>query len=81
MPTFTHDRVEIAYLDEGEGDPILLIHGFASNRSANWVEPGWVKLLVTARARNSMTRRPIRRPPWRRTPARCSTTLESRAPT
>ncbi len=46
MPTFTHDRVEIAYLDEGEGDPILLIHGFASNRVANWVDPGWVKLLV-----------------------------------
>ena len=32
MPTFTHDGIEIAYLDEGEGDPILLIHGFASNR-------------------------------------------------
>ena len=46
MPTFTHDGIEIAYLDEGEGDPILLIHGFASNRFANWVDPGWVKLLV-----------------------------------
>jgi pimeloyl-ACP methyl ester carboxylesterase len=46
MPTFTHDGIEIAYLDEGEGDPILLIHGFASNRVVNWVEPGWVKLLV-----------------------------------
>ena len=46
MPSFTHDGIEIAYLDEGEGDPILLIHGFASNRAANWVDPGWVKLLV-----------------------------------
>jgi pimeloyl-ACP methyl ester carboxylesterase len=46
MATFIHDGVEIAYLDEGAGDAILLIHGFASNRAANWVDPGWVKLLV-----------------------------------
>ena len=37
---------DIAYLDEGEGDPILLIHGFASNAMTNWGNPGWVKLLV-----------------------------------
>ena len=30
MPTFQNGPVEIAYLDEGEGEPILLIHGFAS---------------------------------------------------
>jgi pimeloyl-ACP methyl ester carboxylesterase len=46
MATFNHDGVEIAYLDEGAGDAILLIHGFASNRAANWVDTGWVKLLV-----------------------------------
>jgi len=50
MPTFRHDGIEIAYLDEGPQDPatdvILLIHGFASNRTVNWVEPGWVKVLV-----------------------------------
>lgn len=46
MPVFEQDDVEIAYLDEGEGDPILLIHGFASNKSVNWVNPGWVDLLV-----------------------------------
>ncbi|WP_299481290.1 alpha/beta hydrolase [uncultured Roseibium sp.] len=38
--------VKIAYLDEGEGDPILLIHGFASNKQVNWQYPGWVDLLV-----------------------------------
>ncbi|GGB59502.1 alpha/beta hydrolase [Roseibium aquae] len=38
--------MDIAYLDEGEGDPILLIHGFASNKQVNWVYPGWVDTLV-----------------------------------
>ncbi|MBL8564944.1 MAG: alpha/beta hydrolase [Hyphomicrobiaceae bacterium] len=45
MPTFLSDDVEIAYIDEGEGNPILLIHGFASNVSTNWVVPGWVGYL------------------------------------
>ncbi|MEP3045775.1 MAG: alpha/beta hydrolase [Roseibium sp.] len=46
MPVFEESGVQIAYLDEGEGDPILLIHGFASNKQVNWVNPGWVDLLV-----------------------------------
>jgi len=39
MPTFKNGNVEIAYLDEGEGDPIVLVHGFASNKEVNWVMP------------------------------------------
>jgi len=46
MPQFHSDGVDIAYLDEGAGDPILLIHGFASNKMINWMYPGWVDLLV-----------------------------------
>jgi pimeloyl-ACP methyl ester carboxylesterase len=46
MPSFKHGAVEIAYLDEGQGDPIVLIHGFASNREVNWVYPSWVKTLT-----------------------------------
>ncbi len=46
MPVFKSDIADIAYIDEGEGEPILLIHGFASNKSVNWVNPGWVDLLV-----------------------------------
>ena len=45
MPTFHNGAVEIAYLDEGEGDPIVLVHGFASSKNVNWVYPTWVSEL------------------------------------
>lgn len=45
MPTFNSDGTEIAYIDEGEGAPVLLIHGFASNVTFNWIDPGWVSFL------------------------------------
>jgi pimeloyl-ACP methyl ester carboxylesterase len=48
MPSFRNGSVEIAYLDEGEGDPIVLVHGFASNKNVNWVYPGWVSELTKA---------------------------------
>jgi len=46
MPSFDSDGVEIAFIDEGEGEPLLLIHGFASNIAANWMDPGWVRTLT-----------------------------------
>jgi pimeloyl-ACP methyl ester carboxylesterase len=48
MPTFRHDEIEIAYLDEGTGEPIVLVHGFASSKEVNWVAPGWVETLTRA---------------------------------
>ncbi|GAB4067465.1 alpha/beta hydrolase [Ancylobacter sonchi] len=48
MPTFSRDGLEFAYLDEGEGEPIVLIHGFASTKEINWVGPGWVSTLTRA---------------------------------
>jgi pimeloyl-ACP methyl ester carboxylesterase len=45
MPSFRHGDVQIAYLDEGEGDPIVLVHGFASTKNVNWVYPTWVSEL------------------------------------
>jgi pimeloyl-ACP methyl ester carboxylesterase len=46
MQTFNSGGVEIAYHDQGEGEPILLIHGFASNSTVNWIDTGWVRLLT-----------------------------------
>jgi len=48
MQTFDSDGVKIAFIDEGEGDPVLLIHGFASNVATNWIDTGWVRTLTRA---------------------------------
>jgi len=48
MPSFHNGSVEIAYLDEGEGDPIVLVHGFASTKNVNWVYPTWTSTLAKA---------------------------------
>ena len=44
--SFANGEVEIAYLDEGDGDPIVLVHGFASTKEVNWLHPGWVATLT-----------------------------------
>ena len=46
MPTFQSDGIRIAFIDEGAGEPILLIHGFASSVKDNWTDPGWVGFLT-----------------------------------
>lgn len=55
MQSFDSDGVQIAYIDvpakegaAGGGDPILLIHGFASNHAVNWVNTLWVRYLTEA---------------------------------
>ncbi len=51
MAIFSNGSVELAYLDEGQSqsaEPILLIHGFASSKQVNWVQPGWVATLTGA---------------------------------
>jgi pimeloyl-ACP methyl ester carboxylesterase len=50
---FSSDGVDIAFIDvapQGRdlGEPILLIHGFASNHRINWVNPRWVTTLTEA---------------------------------
>lgn len=45
---FSSDGTEVAFIDEGEGEPILLLHGFASNLRVNWVSTGWVTELTRA---------------------------------
>ncbi len=48
MHSFRNDGVDIAYLDEGEGEPVVLVHGFASTKEVNWLNPGWVSTLTRA---------------------------------
>jgi pimeloyl-ACP methyl ester carboxylesterase len=50
--SFSSDGVMLAYIDV-EPDamrraPVLLIHGFASNVAANWIDTGWVRELKEA---------------------------------
>lgn len=48
MQKFNSGDVEIAYEVWGEGAPVLLIHGFASNAFVNWRDTHWVKVLSEA---------------------------------
>jgi pimeloyl-ACP methyl ester carboxylesterase len=48
MQHLASDGVDIAFLDEGEGEPILLIHGFASSVAVNWGATGWIDTLKRA---------------------------------
>src|SRR5262245_21986229 len=48
MPDFRDDAVAIAYLDEGEGEPVVLVHGFGSTKEVNWLNPGWISTLTRA---------------------------------
>lgn len=51
MHFFQSGAVRLAYIDESptgpdRGEPILLVHGFASTHGVNWVFPLWVKALT-----------------------------------
>jgi pimeloyl-ACP methyl ester carboxylesterase len=53
MKSFLSDGVRIAFVDVAPeapdlGQPIVLIHGFASNHRINWVNPRWVETLSKA---------------------------------
>ena len=53
MQEFLSGGVRLAFLDfaptaEDKGEPIILIHGFASNHGVNWLFPQWVKTLTQA---------------------------------
>ncbi|MCZ2204251.1 alpha/beta fold hydrolase [Bartonella sp. A05] len=45
---FENDGLRLAYREEGQGVPILLIHGFGSSARINWCATGWFRTLVEA---------------------------------
>ena len=45
---FDSDGFRIAFDDVGEGPPVVLVHGFASDRVSNWRRPGWYRSLGDA---------------------------------
>jgi pimeloyl-ACP methyl ester carboxylesterase len=49
MSTFDSDGVRIRYEEWGQGEPMVLVHGFAASLQANWVAPGWIEVLSPMR--------------------------------
>jgi pimeloyl-ACP methyl ester carboxylesterase len=43
---FDSNGVKIHYLVEGQGEPVLLIHGFTANIQGQWAAPGVIKALA-----------------------------------
>jgi len=39
---------DLSFLRAGRGQPVLLLHGFASDAAEDWVETGWFDALVSA---------------------------------
>ena len=48
MAQFQSENITIAYEVYGAGQPIILVHGFASSGQVNWVDTGWVDVLSDA---------------------------------
>ena len=46
--TFAAQGLRLAYDDVGDGEPIVLLHGFAADRRLNWKLTGWYEALVGA---------------------------------
>jgi len=45
MPYFDNEGIKIYYEIEGEGPPVVMIHGFSSNLERQWKETNWVDFL------------------------------------
>jgi pimeloyl-ACP methyl ester carboxylesterase len=45
MPFFDSSGTRIHYQDAGAGDPVVLVHGFASTADHNWGSTGWMEAL------------------------------------
>jgi pimeloyl-ACP methyl ester carboxylesterase len=45
MPFLDNDGIKIYYEVEGEGPPVIMIHGWAANLEGNWKQANWVEVL------------------------------------
>ena len=45
---FDSNGVQIHYIDQGEGEPVVLVHGFLVTYVGNWGAPGITEALLTA---------------------------------
>jgi len=48
MPSFNSSGVEINYVVEGQGPPVVLVHGFTSDIAGNWRATGILGVLIAA---------------------------------
>lgn len=48
MGRFESDGLSLAYEDEGDGYPLILLHGFAADSKSNWGLTGWIRTLRRA---------------------------------
>lgn len=51
MNRLTINGRSVAYSDQGNGDAVLLVHGFAASSRENWDKAGWIHMLVRANRR------------------------------
>ncbi|MBP6014208.1 MAG: alpha/beta hydrolase [Alphaproteobacteria bacterium] len=51
MATLKVNGAEISFSDQGAGDGVVLVHGFAASVHENWVKAGWVQMLTRANRR------------------------------
>ena len=49
MSRFESDNLTIHYESQGEGHPMILVHGWGSNSRHNWFDTGWVEALLPYR--------------------------------
>lgn len=51
MTSLSVNGTEIFYSDQGQGDGVVLVHGFAASTQENWVKAGWISMLTRANRR------------------------------